>query len=160
QFKIFRVEMVAQEIITINEVEEIVGDVIEEILKPEFRRLGMNASGEWLRTVEPRSNEIWGRDYTEYLVNGRRPGKIPPIAPILNWVQAKFGISGQEAMSRAYAVAYTIAEKGTTYYQQGGTDLLAILDSQKTKDFINRRISEIANDKLEKILTNEIKTTF
>jgi len=148
------------ELVTIQDIERIIDDVIREILIPKFKSLGMDATGEWIRTVDARGNEIWGRDYTEYLVNGRRPGKIPPIAPILNWIQAKFGISGQEAMSRAYAVAYTIAEKGTTYYQQGGTDLLAILDSQKTKDFINSRISEIANDKLEKILTNEIKTTF
>src|SRR5690625_135273 len=148
------------ELVTIQDIERIIDDVIREILIPKFKSLGMDATGEWIRTVDARGNEIWGRDYTEYLVNGRRPGKIPPIAPIINWIQAKFGISGQEAMSRAYAVAYTIAEKGTTYYQQGGTDLLAILDSQKTKDFINSRISEIANDKLEKILTNEIKTTF
>lgn len=152
--------MVVEDIITFSDIEVIVQEVIEQILKPRFRQLGMNATGQWISTIDARGNEVWGMDYTEYLVNGRRPGKMPPIAPILKWVQAKFGLTGQSAMSRAYAVAHTIAEEGTTWYKKGGTDLLAILNEKETTDFINRRINEIARENVKKELIKEIKTRF
>lgn len=126
-------------------INEVLTDVVEMYLKPKFIELGMNASGQWLNSLEVRTSlnrgEIWGMDYTEYLVNGRRPGNRPPIAPLVEWVQNKFGYVGQQATSTAFAIANKIAKEGTEYYPDG-TDLLEVLNSREVTEFINNRIGE------------------
>lgn len=128
-----------------NLIIEVMNEVIELFLKPKFNELNMNASGQWLETLESRVNinngEIWGQDYTEFLVNGRHPGKRPPIAPIENWVQNKLGYSGVQARSIAFAVATKIAKEGTDYYPDG-TDLLSILQTPEVTDYVSKRIGE------------------
>lgn len=119
--------------------------VIDNFLKPKFIELGMNASGDWLNSLEARvsgyNGEIWGLDYTQYLVSGRSGGSRPPIAPLVRWVGYKFGLSGQQAISTAYAVATKIEREGTNYYPNG-TDLLEVLESQEVREFIQREISQ------------------
>jgi len=127
-------------------IQETLNEVLENFLKPKFIALGMNASGDWLNALEVRVNgensgEIWGLDYTRYLVSGRSPGKRPPIAPLVRWVGCKFGYSGKEAVSTAFAVATKIAQSGTSYYPQG-TDLLEVLQSREVTDFINQKIGD------------------
>lgn len=117
--------------------------VIDNILIPKFIELGMNASGEWISSLEPRVNgqsgEIWGRDYTYYLVNGRAGGNRPPIAPLVRWVGYKLGLSGAEATGAAFAIANKIAKEGTDYYPDG-TDLLEVLSSKETTQYIYNEI--------------------
>src|SRR5690554_2989055 len=126
-------------------INEVLADVVEMYLKPKFIELGMNASGQWIRSLEVRTllnrGEIWGMDYTQYLVNGRRPGNRPPIAPLVEWVQNKFGYVGQQATSTAFAVANKIAKESTEYYPDG-TVLLEVLNSREVMEFINERIGE------------------
>lgn len=127
-----------------EQILEVMQGVVDDFLKPKFISLGMNASGQWLNSLEARANngvgEIWGMDYTYYLSNGRAPGKRPPIAPLVQWVGYKFGYSGQQAVSVAYAVANKIAEEGTNYYPDG-TDLISFLSSQEVTDYINKKIA-------------------
>lgn len=126
-------------------INEVLTDVVEMYLKPKFIELGMDASGQWLRSLEVRTSfnrgEIWGMDYTQYLVNGRRPGNRPPIAPLVEWVKNKFGYVDQQATSTAYAIANKIANEGTDYYPDG-TDLLEVMNSREVTEFINNRIGE------------------
>lgn len=126
-------------------IRETLTEVVEQFLKPKFIALGMNASGDWLRSLEVRTSlnrgEIWGADYTRYLVNGRSPGKRPPIAPLVRWVGFKFGYSGQQAVSTAFAIANKIAQEGTEYYPTG-TDLLEILESTEVQQFVNKKIGD------------------
>lgn len=146
-------------------INEVLTDVVEMYLKPKFIELGMNASGQWLRSLEVRTSlnrgEIWGMDYTQYLVNGRRPGNRPPIAPLVEWVQNKFGYVGQQAISTAFAIANKIAKEGTDYYPEG-TDLLEVLNSREVMEFINNRIGEyiIEDTKLrfERMIKNTLIT--
>lgn len=49
----------------------------------------------------------------ETLEVGRGAGKRPPIAPLEEWAQVKFGYVGKEATSVAWAVATKIAGQGT-----------------------------------------------
>lgn len=44
---------------------------------------------------------------------GRRPGKMPPIAPIELWVIRKLGIVGADSRGVAYLVARKIGRSGT-----------------------------------------------
>ena len=61
------------------------------------------------------------KTYAQYVIGGRRPGKMPPILPIMDWVKVKTRYSdifqidvNDEAQVRrvAYAVARGIARRG------------------------------------------------
>lgn len=138
---------------------EIMQEVIDLYLIPKFNDLGLNASGDWLRAIQARASgtvgEIWGLDYTQYLVNGRVAGTPPPIAPLVRWVGFKLGYSGQQAISTAFAISKKIAAEGTEIKKQGGTDLLEVLQSQEVQEYINGRVGEEVN---EQIRLNIIRT--
>ena len=121
--------------------EEILNDVIRLYLIPKHKELGMEATGEWIKSLESKGNVIRGRKYTEQLVHGRNAGKAPPIAPIEKWVNAKFGISGKQATSFAFAISKKIAKEGTTWHQRGGSDLLEVLETQEVLNYINSKIA-------------------
>lgn len=137
-------------------VERVLNEVVERFLKPKFISLGMNASGDWLNALEVRGSEIWGMDYTEYLVRGRSGGTRPPIAPLIRWVGQKFGLSGQEAISTAYAVATKIEIEGTNYYPNG-TDLLEVLESREVKEFVMRELSQYVIKEVNQTFVRQAK---
>lgn len=132
-------------------INEVLTDVVEVYLKPKFIELGMNASGQWLRSLEVRTSfnrgEIWGMDYTQYLVRGRGKNEDQSEEGIKHftrwagyyifkpWAEAK-GIS-----INPYAVARKIAKEGTESHPDG-TDLLEVLNSREVMEFINNRIGE------------------
>lgn len=129
-----------------EEIEQLIWLVVNQFLIPKFNELGMKASGQWLDALSVKVNgnrgEIWGTDYTQYLVNGRANGKRPPIQVLEKWVNDKFGVYGQEAKSMAFAIGNKIAKEGTSYYPQG-TDLLEVLESNECQQFINLKSKEI-----------------
>lgn len=143
-------------------IRETLTEVVERFLKPKFIALGMNASGDWLKSLEVRTSlnrgEIWGLDYTYYLVNGRGPGKRPPIAPLVRWVGNKFGYSGKQAVSAAFAIATKIAKEGTEYYPDG-TDLLEVLESIEVQEFIKKKIGDYILQETQIRITRMIKET-
>lgn len=143
-----------------REMERIIDKVIRKFLIPKFRSLGMNASGQWINTVQSRRNEIWGQEYTYYLTHGREGGTMPPVSAILEWVKAKFGLTGQQAQSTAWAVATKIKQEGTKWYQRGGTDLLNILESKEVTNFINRELKDSIEKKLKKQFREELRERF
>lgn len=51
-------------------------------------------------------------DYAIPVELGTRPHR-PPVAPILDWVEAKLGLTGEEAEEAAYKIASAIAKRGT-----------------------------------------------
>ena len=128
-----------------QEIEQIIGDVIERFLKPKFRELGMPASGEWEENVEARGNEIWGRHYAEYLVEGRPPNKDQDPEAMRRWVGwagstfLKYWVQNKGLNISPYAVAWKIAREGTDWYPNG-SDLLEVLESKEVLDYINDSI--------------------
>lgn len=128
-----------------NDINQIMQEVIDKFLIPKFNELGMSATGRWLESLETEARQnlgvIRGQDYSEFLARGRRPGNRPPIAPIERWVNAKLGISGQQARGVAFAIATKIGNEGTTWYQQGGTDLLEVLESPECVDYVRSRFT-------------------
>jgi len=137
--------------------------VIDLFLKPKFISLGMNATGQWLDSLEPRAvngnGEIHGFDYTYWLVNGRKGGTAPPISALLPWVTAKFGIGGNEAKSIAFAVAQKIKKEGTNYYPEG-TDLLEVLNSKEVLDYIYSQFQEGITIEINKVLIKQLNDNF
>lgn len=65
------------------------------------------------------------------------------------WVKAKFGIHGKQATGIAFAVANKIAEEGTTWYKQGGTDLIRVLESDEVVNYINSQIGDYLTVRVE-----------
>lgn len=144
-------------------VEKVLNEVVERFLKPKFIELGMNASGDWLNALEVRGNEIWGMDYTEYLVRGRggnedqsdeavwRWAKWAAATFIKDWVSAK-GIDNK----LAFPIAYKIAKEGTSYYPNG-TDLLEVLESREVKEFVMRELSQYMIKEVQQTFVRQAK---
>lgn len=146
-----------------EDVITIVQEVIDKFLIPKFFSEGMNASGQWvesLRIQMPRINEvhITGKHYTKYLTQGRPPSdSLPPIYAIKEWVRVKFGKTGKEVESIAWAVAHKIKQKGTTWYQKGGSDLLEILESPEVVEYVRNRLGELLKISVSEELIRQTK---
>ena len=147
-----------------NDVESVLQKVVDRFLIPRFKELGMMATGEWEESIEIvvglDKGTIRGRQYSEQLAKGRKYGKRPPIAPLERWVNAKFGISGKEATSMAFAIAKKIEKEGTTWYQKGGSDLIEVLEEPKTIQFIQDELAGILKIKIEENLQRNAQNAF
>lgn len=148
-------------LISNEDIEIIISKVVDNYLIPKFHELNMNASGEWLgalsvKGVNQNRGEIWGKDYTKYLENGRAGGSMPPISALEKWVNDKFGIFGKEAKSRAWAVAKKIEKEGTRFYPQG-TDLIKVLSEPNCTAFIQNEMNIIYKIRLQERLINMMK---
>lgn len=129
-----------------EEIESVLKDVVSLFLIPKFRELGMNASGEWENSIEVRGNEIWGRDYTQYLVEGRPPNNNQDPEALRRWAVwagstfIKDWANNKGVNINPIAIAYKIGREGTEYYPQG-TDLLEVLSSKEVEQFISDELS-------------------
>lgn len=139
------------EYFTKEEIEPVIEGVISFYLIPRFRELGMPATGEWEENIHARSNEVWGRDYTEQLARGREPGSMPPVEAIQRWALAKFG-NGD--INVAWAIAKKIEQEGTTWYPEG-SDVLEVLESRDVLDFITYRLQQLTIEKVQTQFRNE-----
>jgi hypothetical protein len=142
---------------------EAIQGVIDNFLKPKFISLGMNATGRWLDSLEARAvngnGEIWGMDYTYWLANGRKPGKMPPVSALIPWVNAKFGVGGKEAIGIAWAVATKLKNEGNNYYPDG-TDLLTVLESNEVKQYLIGKFETFFSIEINKILKKQLNDNF
>ena len=59
------------------------------------------------------SSDVENKGYARYVEYGRKPGKMPPPDILEAWAYKKFRLSHKEARSKAWALARTIAKKGT-----------------------------------------------
>lgn len=150
--------MTTFEILTI-EFEAIKNDLIQK-----HNDLKMKASGNWQNSLVVNILDlkdgivlarVYGPMYTEQLVNGRLPGKFPPIEVIRNWIIDK-GIAGVMEKTKISSLAFLIARKisieGTKYFKEGGTDLVSSV-------FTPARIQSII-DKIREININYIVNGF
>lgn len=147
-----------------HEIEQVIEKVINRFLLPRFHELGMEATGEWRHNLEIElgddSATIKGRNYSEQLARGRKPGTLPPITPIKRWVQAKFGYGEEESESIAWAVAQKIKREGTTWYKKGGTNLIEILSEPETIEFVQNELEGILKVKIQENLIRNTQQIF
>ena len=59
------------------------------------------------------SSDTRGKGYASYVEHGRKPGKMPPPDILEAWAYKKYRLSHKEARSKAWAMARSIAKKGT-----------------------------------------------
>ena len=141
---------------------------LREELIIQSRNLGMRATGNWERELDVdvvAGNgkfvaQIVGEQYTEQLVFGRKPGTMPPIREIELWIQDKgvFQVQSEaEVSSLAFAIALTIKNEGTTYYKQGGTDLLDAVITPKRIQSIIDKVGDFYAKEIASGIVNELK---
>jgi len=122
--------------------------------------LGMKATGDWIDSVEvvmdATGGKILANDYTEWLVQGRKPGGMPPVDAIEKWVKAKLGLSGKEANSVAWGVATKIRNEGTNYYPEG-TDLIDGVHTEERENEILEALGESIIQITNKILIRDLE---
>jgi hypothetical protein len=123
--------------------------MLREELVDKHIELGMESSGKWIRSLEVTKSEmstrLLGEKYTEQLVFGRKPGTMPPVAAIKQWIEDKGITSNLTTTSLAWAIAMKIKRDGTKYYQKGGTDLISsVITTQRIQKIINTAGVEIA----------------
>ncbi|PIF44306.1 hypothetical protein CLU96_1247 [Chryseobacterium sp. 52] len=149
---------------TQDEINRVLDKVIELFLLPRFDELGMEATGEWRENVtytsDLDSGTIWGRQYSEQLAQGLPPGNMVPIPALKKWAKAKFGLSDAAALSAAFAVRDKIFKKGTTWYEQGGSTLIEVLQEPRTIQFIQDELSVIAQARLADELIRNAQEVF
>ena len=148
----------------VEEIEDLLRRVVELFLIPRFRELGMPATGEWQQNLEvvayPESGKIRGRDYSQQLALGRKPGKRPPVAPLQKWAMAKFGVGSKEALGMAYAIAKKIEKEGTTWHQRGGSDLIEVLEEPRVLAYIETELTAIAKARVAQQLIRNAEQIF
>jgi hypothetical protein len=124
-------------------------DAIESIRKgaiTEMERRGKVATGRTMSTLSTFvtvdtstvTGELQGEEQWRFVGNGRRPGKMPPIAPIQAWIDAKgFSIS-------AWAVAKSIAQRGSKDWRNKAPNVFLSAMDDFEKDGLAKLESEVA----------------
>lgn len=134
---------------------------IEYLIK-RYDELGMRASGNWAQQLEAEVRDttavIMGTPYTVQLVNGREPGRMPPVDAIYQWMLDKRTFTGEKSMSRAWAIAKTIQKEGTSWYKRGGSSLLEILDEPEIQNIFIEEFRIYLVTTIREIFSREIKT--
>ena len=138
-----------------QEIKELVyktGQLIDDKMVETAIANGSEASGRLIRSISALNKEnqevvstiISTVDYAKYVDEGRRPGEMPPIQDILNWIQEKpIRPRGITQESLAWAIAKTIARKGV-----------------KPRPFIQKSINEVMLGFQEKlVVAGEIDIT-
>lgn len=128
-------------------------DLMRKEIVQKYDALGMRASGQFADELKVEvggdgltglTARITSIHYVDYLVEGREPGKFPPINVIEQWIEDK-GIINQiegeiSVSSLAFLIARKISREGTEYFKQGGTDLI---DSVVTPERIQSIIDKV-----------------
>lgn len=129
----------------------------EEILKIEFDKLRadiiarydalkLRASSQFEKDLQNKTTGLTGllvgSHYTEQLVNGRPPGKYPPIDIIKEWIEVKpIQIIGERisVSSLAFLIARKIAREGTEIFKKGGSDLISsVITPERVQSIIDK----------------------
>jgi hypothetical protein len=154
-----------------------VAKVIIEKLKQSVREKGVKATGNLLQSIRVDfpsvtpsgvSIGIEMADYYQWVEDGRRKGKRPPIMAIEQWISAKGiqvrqskGESKQSILERrksmAEAIAKKIASKGTIKrFGYKGAGFIADVITQQNVDTIAQKLSDLTGLRLTAYVTTEV----
>lgn len=97
-----------------DEITTFLKQVEGELLK-QYTSRNLKASGKFERELREEATEtegtIFASGHARQMINGRKPGSLPPVQAIEDWIQAK-GLD-----LNPWAVAKSIAKKGTTIFR-------------------------------------------
>ena len=131
---------------TSEEILRVEFDSLREDILARHTALKQKASGQFERELENKTSGLTGllvgSHYTEQLVNGRGPGKFPPIKMIESWIRIKpIRIIGERisVSSLAFLIARKIAREGTEIFKAGGTDLISsVITPERVQSIIDK----------------------
>lgn len=157
-------------LLTNQDLLTVIEGVVDEFLIPRFMELNMDASGEWLKSLEviasgDREAVIRGRDYSYYLVRGRGPNQNQDPAALRRWAVwagntfIKEWVRDKGISADPIAVAMSIAKKGTSWKRKGGSNLLEVLIEPQTLKYIEDRLKTIVQPRIiDELQRNAIET--
>jgi hypothetical protein len=95
---------------------EMINDIIDDL-----NNQGKNATGTLAKSVKFSMAKTGGlisvdfkaKDYWKWVDKGRKPGKNPPVKPLIRWAKSKLGLSGEDAKQAAFAISRFIGKNGT-----------------------------------------------
>lgn len=136
--------------------EQFVQDVRADLIA-DAETQGRMASGNARRQMRTEADNdtallIDGAGYTEWgWFYGRKPGKFPPIADILQWIEDKRLVIRGSKKSAAFLIARAIANRGTVLHQDRGSGILetALTESRLTaltEALGSKYATEVASD--------------
>lgn len=152
----------------VNEILFALGTRITTQLKDDIRNKRItkygpvNASGALADSVRFELTDgvlrVYALDYSYYLEHGRKPGKMPPRAAIVKWIQDK-GITPRIPInSLAYLIQKKIGAKGTTIFEQGGSDLISgIINDTLINDLKSELFEAIIDEAVSSFRSNVLK---
>lgn len=154
-----------------------VAQVIIDKLKMSIREKGVKATGNLTQSIQAGFPSVTPSgitvaiemaDYYQWVEDGRRKGKRPPIIAIEQWISAKGiqvrqskGDSKQSVLERrksmAEAIAKKIASKGTIKrFGYKGAGFIADVITQQNVDTIAQKLSDLTGLRLTAYITTEI----
>jgi len=120
-------------------IEEFLSNV-REFLQDWMEANDMNATGKtsagiYLEKPTDFGGKVWGPGHVEFTFKGRGPGKMPPLANIIEWCVAR-----RIPRSRAWVIADKIKREGTKLFQKnlGDQNAIALATSpDKVEEFVS-----------------------
>ncbi len=137
------------------------GNETVQIIRDNLSSTGTNASGRTSSSLQSvgRQNKVTvsGKAFIYVVETGRRPGRMPPVGAIQQWLKTgKVSFTGK-IESAAWAISRTIAEKGTKLFQSGGReDIITPAISDERVDKLTKDIADVSFKKVVKVIDNAI----
>lgn len=95
---------------------------------------GIKTTGQSARSLSIQElragGQLVGDDYFQQQITGRRPGKFPPLQPIMDWITKKgLDLKGITKKGLAFIIARKIANEGTDIFKKKrqGIDVKSIV---------------------------------
>lgn len=131
-------------------IEELVYKKLEDLrsrIAENIKSSGQSASGMTAQSmvIKKEANRItlYGREFFGTLETGRKPGKVPPISNILNWLQSRgMQLEGSSNLRMAWGIATNISKFGTKLHQSGGRKDIYTNEIEKFKSEIYKEVKE------------------
>ncbi|MFV2015465.1 MAG: hypothetical protein ACC656_08570 [Candidatus Heimdallarchaeota archaeon] len=114
---------------------------LDEGRSPNPSTLTGQSSKEIVYVVNNNGAVLYGPSYVSNLEFGRRPGKMPPVAPLIEWARLR-GFEDPE--SAGWAIAINISKEGTLLFQSGkSSGILSDVITPKSVDELAEELAEV-----------------
>lgn len=104
----------------------------------------LSNSGKVVKKGELSYDAGFGINYAEYVEEGRRPGRMPPVKQMAEWAKKKLRVPDKDKMGVGFVIARKIARQGT----KGKHFFSAALDTCKKymEEQIEKALNKAEND--------------
>ncbi len=137
------------------------GNQTVQIIRDNLATTGTNASGQTSASVQsvttPNRVTVSGKAFIYVVETGRKPGKMPPVSRIIEWLETgKVSFSGS-IQSTAWGISKTIAKVGSSLFRSGGRDdiITPALDDKRI-DQLTKDIADVSFQKVVDVIEKGI----